>query len=373
MVILHVVAPGEVGGAERVVRALAGGHRGRDHHVAAAVVLDQGRLDHPFLTLLRESGVHVFPLALPPRRYLRERSEVARVCRELEPDIVHTHGYRCDVVGAGAARSAGIPTVTTVHGFTGGGAKNRLYEWLQRRAFRRFDAVIAVAQVQVEDLVRSGVRRDRIHVIRNAWTGAEAGLDYAESRQLHEVPEDMFHIGWVGRISREKGLDVMLDALAQLSDLNPILSVIGDGREREPLRAYAGELGLDDNINWRGAVPEAGRFFTGFDCFVNSSRTEGTPMVVFEAMAAGAPIVATQVGGVPDVISSSEARLVPPENPAALAEAIRAVHDRPEEAKERSSAARLRLETEFGVEPWLEMHEALYELICKVSAQGGRR
>jgi glycosyltransferase involved in cell wall biosynthesis len=370
MVILHIIAPGDVGGAERVVQTLAGGHREQGHRVAVVAVMDEERPDHPFLTPLRDLDVEVHSVIVPSRRYLQERSEVARVLRQIEPDIVHTHGYRCDVVSSGAARALGIPTVTTVHGFTGGGLKNHFYEWLQRRAFRQFDAVVAVATTQVEGLVRSRVSRDRIHVVRNAWTGAEAGLDRQESRRLLDVPEGMFHLGWVGRLEREKGLDVMLDALTRIADLNPLLSVVGDGRERDRLREYSSKNNLDGSVRWHGAVPEASRFFTSFDCFVNSSRTEGTPMVVFEAMAAGAPIVATSVGGVPDVVSVSEALLVPPEDPNALAEAIRAVHDQPEEAKRRCSAARARLEAEFAVEPWLAKHEELYLRIGQVSRRG---
>src|SRR5262245_48084159 len=138
MVILHVLAPGTLGGLERVVRSLAVAQRESAHEVCVAPVLEPPAADHSFLRSLAGCDVVVTPIELPPRSYLRERAAVAQLCDRLHPDVVHTHGYRADVVDAAVARRRGITTVTTVHGFTGGDWKNRIYERLQRRAFRRF-------------------------------------------------------------------------------------------------------------------------------------------------------------------------------------------------------------------------------------------
>ncbi|UCF19800.1 MAG: glycosyltransferase [Gemmatimonadota bacterium] len=360
MLIQHVVAPAEVGGLERVVQALAIGHRERGHDVRIVVVLDEDGLGHPFLAPFRRTGVQVFPLPLAPRRYLKEREFVARLCQRGRPDVVHTHGYRCDVVDSGAARRLGIPTVTTVHGFTGGGPKNRLYEWLQRRAYRRFDAVVAVSRVQLEQLADSGVPRERLQLLPNAWSKTGPLASREEARRRLRIRDGGFQIGWVGRLSREKGLDVLLQGLTKLEDLAWELSVLGVGREEEGLRSIVRSLGLEDRVGWLGNVRDAGRLFGAFDLFVLSSRTEGVPMVLFEAMAAETPIVATRVGGVPDVVSDQEALLVAAEDPAALATAIRAAHDDRVAASTRAAAARRRLDEEFAVEPWLERYETLY-------------
>ncbi len=368
MVILHVVAPAEVGGLERVVQALAIGHHERGHEVAVAAVLEQNGLEHPFLAPLRRAGTGVYPILLPPRRYLRERSWIRSLCRRIGPDVLHTHGYRCDVVDAGSARSLGIAAVTTVHGFTGGGTKNRLYEWLQQRAFRQFDAVVAVSQAQVEVLARARVPRQRIHVLPNAWSGTSGVLPREAARRELGVPNERFHIGWVGRLSQEKGLDVLIEACAHLADLPLMISVLGDGREHPRLVAQVRALGLDGRVQWLGTVSDAGRLFRAFDVFVLSSRTEGTPIVLFEAMAVGTPIVATAVGGVPDVVSSAEALLVPPDDPPSLTDAIRAVRDAPEAASGRAAAAQCRLAVEFRVEPWLKRYEVLYQEIQRPTA-----
>src|SRR5204863_178583 len=135
-----------------------------------------------------------------------------------------------------------------------------------------------------------------------------------------------FRVGWVGRLRPEKGADVLLAALPLLADLPLVVSVVGEGRQRPQLQQSAARLGLGDRVRWLGNVAEAGRLFAGFDVFALSSRTEGTPIVLFEAMAARTPIVASAVGGVPDVVSPREALLIGADDPAALRQ-IRVVSD----------------------------------------------
>jgi glycosyltransferase involved in cell wall biosynthesis len=363
MIILHVLAPGDAGGLERVVWALATGQRGGAHHVAVAVVLEPSHTDHPFVRSLNGRDIEIIPIQVAPRSCLAERAAIADLCRRLRPDVVHTHGYRPDVLDSGVAQRAGIATVTTVHGFTGGGWKNRFYERLQRRAFRRFDAVVAVSQPLGEALVRDGVPRDRVHVIQNAWDGTATLLDRAAARRALGVPEAGFRIGWVGRMSHEKGPDVMLDALTLLGETPVWLSMVGDGAARRGLQARGRTAGVAGRTTWHGTVADAAPLFSSFDVFVLSSRTEGTPMVLFEAMAAGVPVVATAVGGVPHVVSPTEAILVPSDDPASLAVAVRDILCNPAAARDRARAARHRLEQDFAVRPWLERYETVYRAI----------
>jgi glycosyltransferase involved in cell wall biosynthesis len=282
------------------------------------------------------------------------------------PAVVHTHGYRADVLAAGVARSLGLSTATTVHGFTGGDLKNRMYEWLQRRSYRRYGAVVAVSRPLVELLAGSGVARRRIHLIPNAWSSGAAGLPRDEARRRLGVAEGVFLVGWVGRFGREKGADLLLEALARLRGSGVQAAIIGDGRERRALAVQADRLGLSECVRWHGAVPDAARLFSAFDCFVLSSRTEGTPMVLFEAMAARAPIVAARVGGVPDVVGPREALLVDPESPAALAAAVEQVRTDRADAERRAAAAEARLHTHFALGPWLDGYEAVYEALTHV-------
>jgi glycosyltransferase involved in cell wall biosynthesis len=362
LTILHVTAPAQVGGLERVVQGLATGQAQRGHAVHVAAILDPGASADAFLLPMERFGVTVHRIVVPSRSYFRERQSMRAVYETVSPGVVHTHGYRTDVIAGGVAQRLGLPTVTTVHGFTGGSWKNRLYEWLQVRAFRGFDAVVAVSPLLAAQLRQRGVGDTRVKLIVNAWTQTGEPATREVARRELGIATDAVTVGWVGRTTREKGADVLIAAIPRLPPGIGV-SIIGDGAERSRLESMARSLGVAERVRWHGLVHDAGSLLRAFDVFVLSSRTEGTPIVLLEAMSAAVPIVATRVGGVPNVVSEREAVLVPSENPAALAAAIEQVVRDPAKANARASAAEARLAAGFGAEPWLRQYEELYTSI----------
>ncbi len=377
---LHVLAPAPAGGLERVVRALARAQVARGYGVTVAAVIapptegtsgtDHTDASDATLASLACEGATVVPVTVSGRRYWEERRQVATTARRHRVRVAHTHGYRPDVVDAGGLRGVGLPVVSTVHGFTGGDWRNRLYQHLQRWSFRRFDAVVAVSEPMLNGLVASGVPRARIHLIPNAYAPTGPILSREAARQRLGLPADAYVVGWVGRLSHEKGLDVLLDALAILRDRPIVLAVVGDGRERARLQARASALRIAPAVRWAGLVPEAAPLYRAFDVFALSSRTEGTPIALFEAMDALVPVVATAVGGVPAVVSAAEALLVPPDQPAQLADALHTVLSDPAAARTRASAARQRLVSTYGVEAWAARYEDVYREVLEGRDRG---
>ena len=360
-----MLAPAAYGGLESVVCALTAGLVGRGHAVHIAPVLDGAPGGHPFVRAAALTGATVHPILAPGRSYLSERRATIALCRTLGPDVVHTHGYRADVIDAPAARRAGFGTITTVHGFTSGDWRNRLYEAVQMRAFRRFDAAVAVSQPLAEVLARRGVPASRLRTIVNAWRPASQPAERAEARRALGVSADGFRVGFVGRLTREKGADLLIQAVARLHQEGIAVSVVGDGGERRALETLAGRLGVAEGVTWHGVVPDAGRLMRAFDVLVMPSRTEGTPIALFEAMAASVPVVAAAVGGVPDVVGDAGAVLVPADRPDALADAILQVRSDPASAGRRAATARRRLDDRFGEGPWLDAYERLYAEVAK--------
>jgi glycosyltransferase involved in cell wall biosynthesis len=363
MRIVQLLAPARIGGLERVVQGLAIGQAKRRHEVVVAAVVEEPMPgDHPFRIPLDLAQIPMREIVVPPRRYRAERRALAELCGELAPDVVHSHGSRTDVVDGAVIRRLGVPAVSTLHGWTRGSLKNRVYEYLHARSLRRFDAVIAVSEPIAQFLESDGVPVDRVHLLRNAFASVADPMPRSDARHLLGLAADARVVGWVGRLSREKGVDVLVDAMARLRDRHIVACVVGDGAERERERHHAEQVAVAEAILWKGMVPLAGRVSPAFDVFVQSSRTEGTPIALLEAIAAGTPVVATRVGGIPDVVSENEAILVPSEDPAALADAIASVFADPEAAAERARRARARLSTSFGVDAWLARHDEIYAL-----------
>ena len=360
MNIMHVAAPGAVGGLESVVQALAIGQRRAGHRVLVALVIEPDQELNGFLPPFYDAAVDVRVLRVPARAYGEERRRIRELCVQFLPDVVHTHGCRSDVIDAGVARALDLATVTTVHGSSRLGGITRLYEWLEFALFRRFDAVVAVSQPLVRTLRRFGVARDRIHVIPNGWNGRIPERGRRAAREMLRLPGDAFVIGWVGRLIPVKGAEVFLGALDQLRDLPWVASIIGDGSERTRLERLSIRLGLDDRIRFHGQVDHAAELFPAFDAYALSSHSEGTPVALIEAIAAQVPVIATKVGGVPDVIGPSEGLVVPRGDPRALAHAIRTTHTDPCAARARAEAARTRLNAEFAPDLWLARYDQVY-------------
>lgn len=361
MKVLHLLAPGPFGGLEQVVVSLTEAHARSGHVIHIGLTLDSGGTVPDIFDRAAEAGARVHEFRAGARAYARERRWVAGLCHELRPDVVHTHGYRADVVGASVARHLGVTTVTTVHGFTGGGFKNRLYERLQRRAFRRFDSVVAVSAQEFGVLERAGVPASRLRLIRNGTPPLDRLEGRLEARHFFGLDSDVAHIGWVGRFSHEKGPDTFVEALSQLLDLSWRASVVGGGgREAEIRRLIAGNA-LGERVRLMGVVPNISRMFKGFDLLVLSSRTEGIPLVLLEAMRAGVPVVATRVGGIPEVVGDEEAILVAPDDPTAMAGAIRCSLEDPWSTQMRAAAATRRLSGEFALANWAQRYLDVYQ------------
>ncbi len=203
MKVHHFIAPAQVGGAETVLLGLAPGLAARGHAVRVTPVLPGDPDAHPFVESLRATGVEVAPLVVGDRGYFEEWRQVRRMLRTGRPDVVHTHGHRPDILDGSVALVEKSPTVATVHGFTGSSWRTRLYRHIQQRAYRRFDAVLAVSGRLADELVESGVAEERVHRVPNAWDGDDAALEPGEARRRLGIPDDAFHLGWVGRLSPE--------------------------------------------------------------------------------------------------------------------------------------------------------------------------
>ena len=337
------------GGPERQMLGLAG-HLPADWRTTVASFAEGGRCDE-FLGVARDSGFDAVRLDHDTPHLRSAVRELTTLFRDQGADVVLCHGYKANLLGRVAARRAGVPAVAVSRGWTGEDRKIRVYEAVDRRHLRFMDHVVAVSDGQAEKVRRCRVSSRKLTVIRNsARIAAFADPDATFRDRLDDLfssdnrPSPL--VVAAGRLSPEKGFDVLVEAAAAVPAARFVL--FGEGGERGRLEARVAELGLTDRFKLPGFTREFDQFVPWADLFVLPSHTEGLPNVALEASAAGVPVVATAVGGTPEVVADGvTGHLVPPARPDLLAGRIRTLMADEPARRRMGEAARRRMHDQF--------------------------
>ncbi len=272
--------------------------------------------------------------------------------RRFRPAIVHTHTAKAGMIGRLAARFAGVPVrVHTFHGHVlrgyFGPLRSYAFQRVEARLAHDTSALVAVSEAVRQDLVALRVADPaRIRVIPlglDLAPLAQGALPRGALRGAAGVPGDVPLLGCVGRLAPIKDLGTFLEAAALVHRARPEVrfALVGDGEERALLEERCAALGLSGVVCFHGWLHAMEQVYGDLDVVVNSSRNEGTPVALIEALAAGRPVVATRVGGTPDLLGENvRGWLVPPANAPALAQAMLHVLSHPDEALARAEAGR---------------------------------
>jgi glycosyltransferase involved in cell wall biosynthesis len=296
-----------------------------------------------------------------------------KILKKLNPKIVHTHSSKAGVLGRWAARSIkGAKLVHTPHGhiFYGyyGVSASSFFKSVERRAASFTDRLIGLTRLEVDQHVEKGVgRREQFRVVHSGVDVekfATADVDRAAVRKRLRVPEGGLCIGSAGRLAEVKNFSLLLEALEILDEKQPEhyqLVIPGEGALKGILLDKSMELGLQDRFYLPGWFDNMENYYPAFDVFALSSKNEGMGRVLVEAMAAGVPVVATAVGGVPELLGDGEyGRLVPPGDAKAMAAAIQELADSERLRQEFSEKGRRRAE-DYTVEKMNEKLLGVYE------------
>jgi glycosyltransferase involved in cell wall biosynthesis len=326
MNIVHLTASTFYGGPERQMLGLGRGlpPDWRSRYVS----FSEGGRCCPFLQQVGRQGFEAFALRHDMPHLFKAVRELTALLREVRADVLCCHGYKADLLGRAAARRCHVPVVAVSRGWTGENLRIRLYEWLDRLCLRWVDRVVCVSQGQADKVLAAGVAARRVVVIRNAiQTERFARPDPVYRERLRGLlPRRCQRIvGAAGRLSPEKGFGVLVEAAVRVvhEDRSAGFVLFGDGPLREDLCRAIAAAGLSDRFVLAGFREDLDRFVPFFDLLALPSYTEGLPNVVLEALAAGVPVVATAVGGTPEVVEDGvTGYLVPPGDAAVLAERI---------------------------------------------------
>ena len=335
-----------------------------------------------FLNLAEAKGIPLriiptFGRRIDPLRDLITLVRLFRLMRRERPDIVHTHTAKAGALGRVAARLAGVPIVVhTFHGsvFDGyfGTSVARFFQWIERILALGTDTIVAVSERVAADLAERKIApRRKIEVVP---LGLELGRFQdvqqrrGELRRELGVPPRARLVGSVGRLVAIKDLGTLLRSMAQLSATQPdaILLVVGDGPDRPALEMEAERLGLGSRARFLGFRDDLERIYADLDVAVNCSLNEGTPVALIEAMASGVPVLATAVGGTPDLLDEGRlGRLVPPGDPNALARALAESLSGGDDSAQKAALARRSVLQRFSLDRLLGDLDRLYLRLLK--------
>ncbi len=334
----------------------------------------------------RQRGVRIISLAQLVRRIdvikdIRAFFHMLQHIRRMRPVIVHTHTSKAGFLGRTAAWLAGVPIIVqTPHGhvFYGhfGPAASKFFLLLERLAAGITDRLVALTEQERSDYVKYKVAPDKkLAIIHSgvdlqrfqAKTGKDAG-----SKERSDFSSDRVVIGFVGWLLPIKGVQVLLKALEIVCDNCPQahLVLVGKGELEAKMKTEVGRLGLSENVEFMGWRKDIDKILPLFDIFVLPSLNEGMGRVLVEAMAAARPIVASDTGGIPDLVQHGEnGLLVPPGDHNALARALLQLIRQPDEARRMGRRGR-HLSTAFSVEKMVKRIEGLYaELLLSKDMQ----
>jgi glycosyltransferase involved in cell wall biosynthesis len=299
---------------------------------------------HDYLQAAQSLGLPVYPIPEKRSLDLSLIGQISGVIKAAAIELLHTHDIRSRIFGLLAAKRAGIPTVTTCHGWIANTRKRRLLCLLDQRTLRFADRVIAVSEAMAGQLAGFGVPPQRIRVIRNALVieDYQPGRDNA-LRAEWGIPAGALLIGNIGRLSAEKGQELFVRAAREILSSHPAVYfvLVGIGPEESRLRALSRELGIEERVLFAGYRQDMVRVYRSLDLVVQSSYTEGMPNVILEALLMELPVVASSVGGTAEIVKPvSEAFLVQPGRSDELVAAIAKILDDPGHYRELAGSGR---------------------------------
>ena len=368
MRICHIITGLEMGGAEKLVLGIARKTAALGHPCAICVLWGNAGL----LKDRTVENIEVIRL----RRKIKWNPFLVwtlyRVLKKVMPDIVHTHLIHATLYGRLAARWAGVPViVTTEHNTSNWQTKYGFVHLVYRWTAGWNTKIFAVSDAVMERMVRIGrIKKESIQVLYN-------GIDvrvFHETRQRTEkksTPMVSPVIGTVGRLDPRKGHRYLLEASVDIIKRYPEASIliIGSGKMESSLKQVARSLGLKErNIRFLGIQNNTSNYLQSMDVFVLPSVEEGLGIAILEAMAAEVPVVATSVGGIPEIITHGETGiLVEPKNPKMLADAVIELLTHPEKADRLRKKAKDVVMKKYDIQGTVEQLMSYYQQFLEKS------
>ena len=365
--VVHVLHTIDYGGVETILinwLRVLDPERFEVHVVCFA---NPGGTEAPFLNAACRAGLGVRTVRWARRKpILRAARELARILREVKADVVHTHNVYADLVGLVAARLVGAKVVSSLFVWSDFGWKRNLLQRIDQWALRHFDLITTQCENTRQDTVARGLPPERTKVLISGFERppeVPAAEERLRRRREMGIEDSHVVLANVARLYPEKAQDVLLRSFAALCDLHPEtrLWIFGTGPLEASLRSLCGDLGLDGQVRFVGFVDDLMAYLPLLDIQVHPSYAEGVPLALCSGLAAGLPVVASAVGGVPEVLDEGRCGVLVPSagDPAfseTYLEAVSGLVANPGERRRLGDAGRRFIETSYSLQ------SAAYEL-----------
>lgn len=358
--VLQVVLSLSPGGTERLVVELA-------TRLHPAYPMTVCCLDEPgsWADELERQGIPVFCLGRRPGFSPSLGHRIAQLANRFNVRVLHCHHYSPFVYGALARVWRQVGIIYTEHGRLSDAPPSKK-RWVVNQLLGRVpDEIVSVSEDLRQCMVAEGFADRRVRVITNGIQvrPLPALSDRLAARAEFGASEGEFVIGAIGRLDPVKDLATLVRSFAELRQaIRARLVFIGDGPERAALVDRVAQAGLSDDVLFMGYRPDVPALLPGLDAYVNSSVFEGISLTILEAMAARVPLVATRVGGTPEIVSDGQTGwLVPARSPSEMTAALRRILEDPATARSVAAGGRQRVEREFSIEQMVGQYAAIYD------------
>lgn len=370
MNVLHIIDSGGMYGAEVMLLNLVEEQVRQGIRPVIASIGDHHAGEKPLEVEARKRDFHVKTFRMRPGPNFMGALEILNYAKSIDCSLLHSHGYKGNILfGFIPKKLRNLPLITTLHGWTSTGttfSRMRLYEWLDSWALCQMNAVVLVNKGMLTHPRLAERKNVKFHIVNNGISVEE--LDSYPCAELKLRTRGGLNIVAVGRFSPEKGFAVLLKAIARVVDKGEDVSLVlfGEGRGRRKLEDLILQLGLHGRVKMPGFVRNVAATFSCFDLLVMPSLTEGLPIVLLEAMRAKLPVIASRVGGIPNVLKGGvSGLLVEPEDDEELADAIRDLAGSHSKRRQLAEAANLVFSQKYCAEYMAESYRQIYAKILE--------
>jgi len=374
--ILYLITQSELGGAQRYCFDLATSLK-NEFNVIAASGEEGGKsalADRLVKEKIKYYTLSSLKRSISPASDFLALIQIIKLIKKVKPDIIHLNSSKISILGSIAAsiskssivnRQSSI--VYTSHGWVFNEPLpfylKLFYKYAEKFTARFKDKIICVSEFDYKTALQQKICPERkLITIHNGIAPIEF-LPRQEAREKLNLPEDKFIVGSIGNLYKTKGFTYLIEAIKKLTEegLDIMAVIIGEGQERKSLTELIKKYKLEDNLILAGRIPEAARLLSAFDIYVCSSVKEGLSYTIIETMLNGLPIIATRVGGNPELIEDGETGfLIKPQDSEALANKIKEIINNPDLQQDLSTKTRIKAQEKFSLKRMVRETKEIY-------------